>query len=205
MIEMNLFAAFILASALLILVPGPNVALIVSHSVVHGTRYGLLTVAATTSIQIIPLSLVALGMSAAVTLTADWFDWLRWIGIAYLIALGVATWRVRENHTIERNRKGRIGRTVIVRSMLVAATNPKTLLFYGAFLPQFVDADRPALPQFAILSATFILAALGGDSLWALAAGRARFLLARTARIRNRISGVILIVAGLGMAFARKS
>lgn len=205
MIELDLFAAFILASALLILVPGPNVALIVSHSVAYGTRYGLLTVAATTSVQIIPLSLVALGMSAAVALIADWFEWLRWIGVVYLIALGVGAWRAPENHPIEQGRKTHTGRTILVRSMLVAATNPKTLLFYGAFLPQFINADRPALSQFAILSATFLLIALGGDGLWAIAAGRARGLLAHTARIRNRIAGALLIGAGLGLAFARKS
>ena len=205
MIEMDLFAAFILASALLILVPGPNVALIVSHSVAHGTRYGFLTVAATTSVQIIPLSLVVLGMSAAVALVADWFEWLRWIGVAYLIALGVGTLRAPENHPIEQSQKTHTGRTIFVRSMLVAATNPKTLLFYGAFLPQFISADRPALPQFAILSTTFIVIALSGDSLWAIIAGRARFLLARTAQIRNRVSGALLVGAGLGMAFARKS
>lgn len=194
MIEMDLFAAFILASALLILVPGPNVALIVSHSLAHGLRYGLLTVAATTSVQIIPLSLVALGMSAALALMADWFEWLRWIGVVYLIALGVCTWRAPNDHRIDQSREFRMGRIVFLRGLLVAATNPKTLLFYGAFLPQFV-----------VLSVTFLVIALSGDSLWAIAAGRARFLLARSVRIRNWISGAVLIGAGLGLAFARRS
>ncbi len=205
MIEMDLFAAFILASALLILVPGPNVALIVSHSLAHGLRYGLLTVAATTSVQIIPLSLVALGMSAALALMADWFEWLRWIGVVYLIALGVCTWRAPNDHRIDQSREFRMGRIVFLRGLLVAATNPKTLLFYGAFLPQFISADRPALPQFVVLSVTFLVIALSGDSLWAIAAGRARFLLARSVRIRNWISGAVLIGAGLGLAFARRS
>lgn len=205
MIAIDLFAAFVLASALLILVPGPNVALIVSHSVSHGTRYGLLTVAITTSVQILPLAFVAFGMSAALTLAADWFEWVRWIGVVYLIALGVSTWRASEGHPIGQSRNLHIGRTIFVRSILVAATNPKTLLFYGAFLPQFVSVDRPALPQFVILSATFLVIALCGDSLWVIAAGRARVLFSRAARIRHRISGALLIGAGLGMAFARKS
>ena len=176
-----------------------------SHSVAHGTRYGLLTVAATTSVQILPLSVVALGMSAALAFVADWFEWLRWIGVAYLIALGISTWRAAEGHPIVRSPKVRIGKGIFVRGLLVAITNPKMLLFYGAFLPQFVSPDRPALPQFAILSTTFIIVALLGDSLWAIMAGRARFLLARTAQISNRVSAAILIGAGLGMAFARKS
>jgi len=205
MIEFEPFTAFVLASALLILIPGPNVALIVSHCLAHGTRYGLLSAATTTIVQIVPLTLVALGMSAAVALMAEWFEWLRWIGVAYLIALGVALWRASDAHPVEGGRIARTGQTIMVRSVLVAATNPKTLLFYGAFLPQFIDPSRPALPQFASLSATFVAIALCGDSLWAIAAGRARGLLALTARIRNRTSGVFLICAGLGLALARKS
>jgi homoserine/homoserine lactone efflux protein len=202
MIELHLLAAFVLASVLLILIPGPNVALIVSHSLAHGTRYGLLTAATTTIVQIIPFTLVGLG--AAVALMAEWFEWLRWIGVAYLIALGVAVWRASVVQPNVHRSKPRIGWTIMVRSVLVAATNPKTLLFYAAFLPQFIDSGRSVLPQFAMLSATFVVVALCGDCLWAIAAGHARRLLAGSMRFRNRISGALLVGAGLGLAFARK-
>jgi threonine/homoserine/homoserine lactone efflux protein len=198
----ELFMGFVLASAALIAVPGPNVALIVSHSVAHGTRYGLLTVAATTAAQVLPLLLVVLGTSALLATFAEWFAYLRWIGVAYLIVLGITMWRAPPT---EAKTAAPIGRRVMVRGFLVAITNPKTLLFYGAFLPQFVSADRPVLPQLALLSLTFLLVAFIGDSLWAIAAGRSRRLLAHSWRIHNRISGALLVTAGIGLAFARKS
>jgi len=85
----------------------------------------------------------------------------------------------------------------------VSLTNPKTLLFYGAFLPQFVTAERPLAPQVAVLSVVFLTMAVGVDSGWAFAAGRARPLLARRGRLRNRLSGGMLMGAGVGLALAR--
>jgi homoserine/homoserine lactone efflux protein len=88
---------------------------------------------------------------------------------------------------------------MFTRARLVSMTNPKTLLFYDAFFPQFVSADRAFLPQVLLLSATFVLL----DGSWALAAGRARHLLASRGRLRNRISGGMLIGAGAVLAMAR--
>ena len=87
--------------------------------------------------------------------------------------------------------------------MFVALTNPKTLLFFGAFFPQFVDPSRPIGPQIALLSATFLILICVIDSGWALAAGRARRVLAARTLLRNRISGALLVIAGIGLAFAR--
>jgi threonine/homoserine/homoserine lactone efflux protein len=90
-----------------------------------------------------------------------------------------------------------------VRALLVSMTNPKTLLFYGAFFPQFIAADRALAPQVVLLSVTFIVLAILVDGSWALAAGRARHLLASRGRLRNRISGGMLIGAGVVLAAAR--
>jgi threonine/homoserine/homoserine lactone efflux protein len=93
--------------------------------------------------------------------------------------------------------------TIYGRAVPVSLTNPKTLLFYGAFFPQFVDPARPAGAQVALLSAVFLLLAVALDSSWALLAGRVRPLLARHGRLRQRITGSLLIGAGLGLALAR--
>ena len=90
-----------------------------------------------------------------------------------------------------------------MRALLVSLTNPKTLLFYGAFFPQFVTASHDLGAQIVLLSATFLLLAVTIDSGWALLAGSARTLLASRGRLRNRVSGSLLIGAGVGLALAR--
>src|SRR5271170_1485472 len=88
----ELYLAFVLAAAILILIPGPNVALIVANSVAHGARYGLLTVAGTSCAMVIQLALTGLGMSAVLGNLAHVFEWVRWVGVVYLIYLGVRQW-----------------------------------------------------------------------------------------------------------------
>ena len=92
MIDFDLYLTFALATCVLILIPGPNVALIVANSVAYGTRHGLLTVAGTSSAVVVQLALTALGMSALLGTLAQWFEWIRWIGVAYLLWLGVRQW-----------------------------------------------------------------------------------------------------------------
>ncbi len=91
--SLELYLAFVAATVILILIPGPNVALIVANSVAHGSRYGLLTVAGTSSAVVIQLLLTIAGMTTFLSVMANWFEWLRWIGVAYLIYLGIRAWR----------------------------------------------------------------------------------------------------------------
>src|ERR1700740_378395 len=91
--DMHLYFAFIAAVTILILIPGPNVALIVANSVAYGPRYGLLTVAGTSSAMVVQLVLTALGMTTVLGVLANWFEWIRWLGVAYLLFIGVKQWR----------------------------------------------------------------------------------------------------------------
>jgi threonine/homoserine/homoserine lactone efflux protein len=204
MIDPGLYLAFVLATSVLMLIPGPNVALIVANSVAYGTRYGLLTLAGTASAMLPQLALTALGMSAVLGEMGGWMEWLRWVGVAYLILLGVRQWRAPPLDLTRTAPQPRSARRIYLRGLLVSLTNPKTLFFYGAFFPQFVTADRPAGPQVALLSVTFLALALALDGLWAALAGRLRPLLAARARLRNRFSGTLLIGAGLGLALAHR-
>src|SRR4051794_30938918 len=90
--HLDLYLGFVIASAILILIPGPNVSLIVANSIAYGTRYGLLTVAGTSSAIVFQLGLTALGLTATLSLLAGWFEWIRWIGVAYLLFLGIRQW-----------------------------------------------------------------------------------------------------------------
>jgi threonine/homoserine/homoserine lactone efflux protein len=204
MIALHLYLAFVLATTVLILIPGPNVSLIVANSVAYGTGYGLLTVAGTSAAVLLQLGLTALGMTAVLGALAQWFEWLRWVGVVYLVWLGVRQWRAPPVDLTRTKPQPRSPRAIVLRGFLVSLTNPKTLLFYGAFFPQFISIDRPLGPQVALLCATFLALAAGLDGLWAVLAGRARGLLGARGKLRNRLSGGLLIGAGMGLALARK-
>jgi threonine/homoserine/homoserine lactone efflux protein len=203
MIDVHLLLAFAAAVVVLMLIPGPNVALIVGTSVSHGARFGLLTVAGTTAAMLVQLLCTGLGMGTLLGAFGHWFGVLRWIGVAYLCYLGVAQWRAKVVDLSALRTAEASPRRVLLRALLVSLTNPKTLFFYGAFFPQFISPAHGLLGQLALLSLTFVLLALAIDSGWALLASRARGLLSRHARLRNRVSGGLLIGAGLGLAAAR--
>lgn len=204
MMPLELYSAFILATAILMIIPGPNVALIVANSVAHGTRYGLLTVAATSTAVVIHLTLTVLGATAVLNFLAASFDWLRWLGVAYLIWLGVAAWRAPTTDLAGTRPQERSARLIYARGFLVGLTNPKTLLFYGAFFPQFIVPGPTAGDQLLLLAVTFLAVAIVFDSIWAILAGRLRALLVMHARWRNRLTGGLLVGAGVGLALARR-
>jgi threonine/homoserine/homoserine lactone efflux protein len=204
MIPIDLYAAYVLAVVILMVIPGPNVALIVANSIAHGARFGLLTVAATTTAMIVHLSLTVLGASVVLDYLAASFDWLRWLGVAYLIWLGISAWRARGEDLSKVRAQERSPRLIFARGLLVGLTNPKTLLFYGAFLPQFVTPGPAAGDQLLLLAMSFVVIAIVCDGTWAMLAARLRSLLRARVRLRNRLTGGLLIGAGVGLALARR-
>ena len=204
MIDLSLYTAFIVAVVVLMVIPGPNVALIVANSVAYGPKYGLLTVVGTTCAMFVQLGLTARGMNEFLGALGLWFGWLRWVGVAYLVWLGVAQWRAPATDLLETPPEPRSARGIVMRGFLVSLTNPKTLLFYGAFFPQFVDPNQPVDPQIALLVMTFLMLAILVDGGWAMLAGRARRLLSTRGRLRNRLSGGVLVGAGAALAMARR-
>ncbi|MBP6011003.1 MAG: LysE family translocator [Alphaproteobacteria bacterium] len=202
--SVELYLAFVAASVALALMPGPNVAVIVSNAVIYGPRYGLLTVAGTSSAMIPQLAVTTLGLSAVLSFMAEWFEVLRWIGVAYLVYLGVQAWRAPVVDLAGTPPHPKSPRAIYWRGILVSLTNPKTLLFFGAFLPQFVDPKAGAMSQLALLSLTFFIIAAAIDASWALLAGRARGVFTRLGRWTNRVTGTVLLGAGVALALARK-
>jgi len=204
MIPVDLYVAYMLAVVILMVIPGPNVALIVANSIAHGARYGLLTVGATTTAVIVHLTLTVLGASVVLDYLAASFDWLRWLGVAYLIWLGIGAWRARADDLSKVGAQERSPRLILARGFLVGLTNPKTLLFYGAFLPQFITPGPTASDQLLLLAVSFVVIAIVCDGTWALLAGRLRNLLLAYVRLRNRLTGGLLVGAGVGLALARR-
>jgi homoserine/homoserine lactone efflux protein len=203
---LDLYLAFVLASAVLILIPGPNVTLLVANSLAYGARRALATLAGTSSAIALQLVITVLGMTSLMLVLATWFEWLRWAGVLYLVYLGVQQWRAAPVALEDMGPQGVASRALFWRGFLVSATNPKTLLFYAAFFPQFVDPASPLLPQLLLMSTTFLGLATVLDGGYALLAGRLRLLFRgrRRARLRNRLTGSLLIGAGLGLALARR-
>jgi len=192
--------ALTVATAILVMIPGPNVALIVANSIRYGFRMGARTALGVTCGNAIQLILVVLGMAAIIELAAEALTWIRWAGVAYLIYLGIRTW-----HTPADDLSAvKAAPAVFWRAVMIAAINPKTLLFIAAFLPQFVIVDAGAMGHPATVAAVFLVVLLAGDLVWALMAGSARSLLERCAQARNRITGGFLFAAGVGLALSRR-
>lgn len=202
---MELLIALAIATAVLVLIPGPNVALIVATSMAFGARAGLAAVAGTSCGLALQLTLTVAGLAALVAATAEILIWLKWAGVAYLVWLGIRTWRQPAGDLGAIRPRAPTGR-LFWTGFGVAAVNPKTLIFNSAFLPQFVSqGSNVALEtQFVLVGAVFMGVMVAGDSLWALAASRAGEVLRRFGRARNRISGAILIGAGAALALARR-
>jgi homoserine/homoserine lactone efflux protein len=204
--DLDLYLAFLFATTVLILIPGPNVTLLVANSLAHGPRRALVTLAGTSAAIALQLVVVALGMSSLILLLAQWFEWLRWAGVAYLIYLGVQQWRAPPLALDDLERPAVRSGTLFWQGFLVSATNPKTLLFYAAFFPQFLDPASPPGPQLALLCTTFLVVATTLDGTYAVVAGQLRPWLRtrRRARLRNCLTGTFLIAAALGLALARR-
>lgn len=205
--NLELYLAFVLATTLLIVVPGPNVTLIVANSLAFGARRALLTVAGTQCAQAIQLAVVALGLTSVLFVLAEWFEWLRWLGVAYLVWLGLQRWRKAGRTAEEDAAPPASSRRLFAQGFLVALSNPKVLFFHAAFFPQFVDPAGPVALQLGVLCVSFFLIALLLDGGYALLAGRLRGWLSAPSRMRacDRVAGTLLIGAGLWLAAARRS
>ena len=202
--DLHLLFGFAAATAVLIIVPGPIVMLTIANSLSHGTRAGLVTITGTSVATSLLLMAGGLGLAWVLTSLAAWFDWIRWGGAAYLIYLGVRQWLSRVHELTEKTDE-RPGNSIFWQGFVVSITNPKTILFYVAFFPQFLDPARPVGPQLAILSMLFLVIAVLFDGCYAVLAGRLRPWLTgeRRGRIRNRVTGSLLICTGLVLALAR--
>jgi homoserine/homoserine lactone efflux protein len=202
--NIELFTAFVLITIVLIIAPGPIVTLVISTGATRGVRAALTTVAGTTFGNALLLTAIALGLNWVHAHADLLFDALRWTGAAYLVWLGVQAWR----HAGDGGQQiSETGRTRFVRGVLVALSNPKTIVFFTAFLPQFIDPRLPAGPQLAAMCVVSVLIAGASDCAWAVAAGMGRAWFMEPARVKllGRLSGTVLIGGGLWLSLARRT
>ena len=212
-LPIDVLLAYTAACIAVVIVPGPSVTVIIANSLRHGIRAGIWTDIGTQAGLATMLMVLAAGLSTIVNHMGWIFDWLRLIGAAYLIWLGLKLWRgaaasgtaTSSTLATEPSRSGK-GSRFFWQGFLVLWSNPKALLFFGAFIPQFIDPAGSALGQTLLLGSIFILVAIILDSSWALAAGRAgRWFGGSRMRLLEKISGGFLIGGGLWLAFSRRS
>jgi threonine/homoserine/homoserine lactone efflux protein len=200
---LELYLLFVLASALLVATPGPNVALVVGTSLRYGARTGLLTVAGVNVGLVLQLSAIAAGLSWIVELFARHFDVIRYVGAAYLVLLGLQQLLARAKPQATSAPELR-GEHAFARGFAVAFANPKTLIFHAAFLPQFLTGSDSRADLW-ILGATYAAIAAIGDSIYAVCAARARAAVTdRARRVADKASGAILLGGAAVLLAARR-
>ena len=198
----SLFAGFLAITLILMLTPGPVVTLVISTGATKGVRAALVTVAGTTSGNAVLLAAVAFGLEWVLSHAVYVFEILRWAGAVYLIWLGVQAWR----HAGKVSTAAAGGHVQFVRGFLVALSNPKSIAFFTAFLPQFVDPARPAALQLAVMCVATVMLAGVSDSCWAVASGlgKAWFMRPGRAKVLGRISALTLMGGGVWLSLARR-
>jgi homoserine/homoserine lactone efflux protein len=202
-VSVELYLAYVLACLVITVIPGPTVTLIVANSLTHGSRAGLLNVLGTQFGLGLMMLVLAVGLTSIIATMGIWFDWLRLIGAAYLIWIGWKLLRssggIGQQADAPRPRGG-----FVLQGFLVLLGNPKALLWFGAFIPQFVDPSTDYVRQVVLLGLTAMAAAALSDGGYALLAGGARNVMSKSrARLISRVGGVCLMGGGVWLALAR--
>jgi len=203
--DINLYLTFLIVSFGLIIIPGPNVLIIISTSLSHGKHRGLQTVAGTSLAMAIQLIIVALATSTFIQFLTNGFYILKWVGVAYLLYLGLLHFKYAFFNKISSTEL--TASASFSRGFFVSLTNPKTLLFFSAFFPQFVSSTESYLVQISLLSITFLLLAVMLDTGYALLSVKLKPLLEqrRLVKLQNGFSGLLFLGASAWLAVSRRA
>jgi len=210
MISFQLWLAFAAAAAVVIAIPGPTTLMVTGHAMSSGTRVALASLLGVALGDFTAIACSVLGLGAILTASSEAFTVLKWAGALYLIYLGIKLWRAPAvplgAMAAGQGARRSVGRA-IAESFSVTLLNPKGLLFFAAFLPQFIDPHRAVLPQVVILALTFEVLAASSLALYIFMTARARRIMdsPRAIKIMNRAGGTMLIGAGLLTASLKRS
>jgi threonine/homoserine/homoserine lactone efflux protein len=202
-------ALFLLAAAALAVVPGPAVAYIVTQSIDQGRRAGLVSAFGVASGGLVHVAAATVGLSALIASSATAFTVVKLVGAAYLIVVGIRRILAGDTEETEPRALRAPLRRIYRQGVIVNVLNPKTALFFLAFLPQFVDPDRGAVwPQVAVLGVIFVSVAVLSDMTYALVSDAIAGRIRRTgtgAKVRRWLTGGVFVALGVTAAVARRS
>jgi homoserine/homoserine lactone efflux protein len=208
MMAFDAWLAFLAATVVLCAIPGPTIIFLIGNTLAHGRVHSLWSLLGAALGDLVAIVTVSLGVGAVLAASATLFTLFKWLGAAYLLWLGIKMWRTR--HSDEPNSAAVVppaAHSGLKQAFLVCALNPKSIAFFVAFLPQFLDPARPVAPQMAILAVTFVGTAMAIAASYVLLADRARRFVrgARGRMITNRLGGTALIGAGAVVAAMKQS
>lgn len=200
--DFDIWLAFAAASTILVLIPGPTVLLVVSYALGQGWRAALPTAIGVALGDFTAMSFSMLGLGALLQTSATLYLGLKWLGAAYLVWLGIGMWRAGGRFDIAPRQAETRAFTMVMHAWIVTALNPKSLTFFIAFLPQFMDPQGNFWVQMLVFESTFLVLAFANALFYALTASRARQVMGSPRAIRwfNRSGAVLLVGAGLAAA-----
>jgi threonine/homoserine/homoserine lactone efflux protein len=199
--SIEVWLAFTAAAAVILVIPGPTILLVVSYALGYGRKTAVSTATGVALGDFTAMTASMVGMGALLAASADVFMVLKWIGGAYLVYLGIKLWRtpvqtgpISDNDNVPEKAPHRI----FLHAFMVTALNPKSIVFFVAFVPQFIDKHAPFFPQMAVMEITFVTLAAINSIGYALLADKARKFIrkATVQRTVNRTGGTLLISAG---------
>ena len=215
--SLELYLSFVLATMVVLTIPGPTVILVVSYALAHGWRAALASVAGVGLGDLTSVTLSLIGLGAVLSVSAPLFAILKWIGALYLVWLGIKLWRSRPEAPGAPGAPGEMDaeaaasrrarqKVMFTRAWIVTSLNPKAIAFYVAFMPHFVAPDAPIVPQLVLLGLTFVVLGIANAFLYAVFAGGVRRSLRSERALAwvNRVGGTCLIGAGLMTAAIRR-
>ena len=206
--NLEIWAAFVLAATIILVIPGPTILLVISQAISHGRKAVIPLVAGVTLGDFTAMTLSLMGLGAVLAAFSALFSTLKYIGALYLIYLGIKLWRSNtDKHEISFSDTKTSNRSLFKSAFFVTALNPKSIAFFVAFLPHFISSQSDTFPQFLLLGATFLFLAALNASLYAIFAGQLRDKLqnSKVRRWLNRGGGSALICAGLATATLKRS
>lgn len=198
--DLNTWLIYLLAAVGLSLSPGPNGLLALTHGALHGRRLTLFTIAGGALGFVVLIALSMFGIGALLQTSLLWLTVLKWVGGAYLVWLGIQVWRSPPLGATLAATSGQARAAVLFRQgLLSAVTNPKGILFFAAFLPQFIDPARSLWLQFVVMAGTFALVEIATELFIASAAHRIRPWLQRVGKAFNRACGGVFMAIGAAL------
>ena len=194
------FLYFVIASFLIVIVPGPTVSLIIANSLKSGVKAGLLNVFGTQVGVLILLFLLALGFEIISPFIEVIIKYVRILGAIYLISLGIIA--IKSDINLNKGQVTKFEKKYFLQGLIVILTNPKIFLFLGAFIPQFINIEEPVSYQIIYFGIIFIIVATIFDCSYAFIFGKFREIIAsKYIKILNQIGGFILVFVGIWMFF----
>lgn len=206
--SLTVWITYLVATIILSVTPGPGVFSSISSGLHHGFRLGLWNGVGMQAANAIIVTIVSLGLGAVLLASETLFSAVKWLGVAYLLYLGIVTWRSRpKGFEEDRDDHARTAGDVFLRGFLVNLTNPKGIIFFAAILPQFIDVERPQMRQYAIFAATTFCVDVVVMMAYTALAAKVLRVMKDPSRLRwvNRTLGGAFVAAGLALAGFRRA